>query len=300
MLSIACALPGSNKLEVPRNAPFLALGSRRADSLVCEGGRCAKWYRFAIYESKRVSIQVSADLNSVAADFGVTLFGSELEFVAKDRAPYQRPRDRGPRQVSAQLDSGLYYLRVENLIDLDAPLHYQIRAIAGPLTRFDRSVPPTPEDRPAETPANGPTPSQAIPSVPKPEPVRPAPRPADRTPPKLPSRLSTTTPTTPTTPSTPSTPAQPSPPPMPPGTAIRTDVIEVERAAGVPVAVLIDAGTRTGVSAGQTGRLVVADREIGRIEIVDVYAAGSRAKIVGELSGEITPDAAVEVFDFSD
>jgi len=78
---------------------------------------------------------------------------------------------------------------------------------------------------------------------------------------------------------------------------VRSEVIEIERSAGVPVAVMIEAGTPTGVSRGLTGRLVDDGREIGRIEILDVYPGASRAKILGELSGEITGATIAEVFD---
>jgi hypothetical protein len=67
-------------------------------------------------------------------------------------------------------------------------------------------------------------------------------------------------------------------------------VIEVERAGGEPIAILLEAGTSQGVKPGQSGELIESGQVIGRIEVVDVYSAGSRARIVGGLSSPITLD----------
>ncbi len=278
MISVACALPGTNDLEVPRAAPFIELGLRDSDTIACEAGRCEKWYRLAVNKNQRISIEVSSDSDPVSADFGIVLYDGELEVVAHNDTPYQRPR-----QLSAELDRGLYSLRIEQLTGLDSPLRYRLRAIAGPLSRFalpaatrppHRPVPSRPPDPAAATTSNRSTTSPEI----APRPARPALRP-----------------TRPPIPLIPDKPAQA--PMMAPGIMLRSDVIEVERADGVPVAVLIEAGIPTGVSRGQLGRLVEVDREIGRIEIVDIYSGGSRARILGELSGAITANSVVEVFD---
>lgn len=82
------------------------------------------------------------------------------------------------------------------------------------------------------------------------------------------------------------------PPPVAPKPAapvfIESELLEVERDGGEPIAVLIEAGTSQGLAPGQSGELVEGDAVIGRIEIVDVYAAGSRARIVGGLRAPIT------------
>jgi len=78
-------------------------------------------------------------------------------------------------------------------------------------------------------------------------------------------------------------------PPAPPAPVfVESDVLEVERDGGEPVSILIEAGTSQGMEPGQSGELVDGDQVIGRIEIVDVYAAGSRARIVGGLRSPIT------------
>lgn len=83
----------------------------------------------------------------------------------------------------------------------------------------------------------------------------------------------------------------PRPPPAPPPPVyLESEVLEVERDGGEPVAILLEAGTSQGVKPGQSGELIEAGEVIGRIEIVDVYSAGSRARIVGGLRSPITLD----------
>jgi len=87
------------------------------------------------------------------------------------------------------------------------------------------------------------------------------------------------------------------PPPPPPKrkVTVPSEVLEVERAGGEPVAVLLEAGTSQGIAPGQRGELVEGGQVIGRIEVVDVYAAGSRAKIVGGLTSPITLDTSAQI-----
>jgi len=294
MLSLACAFPGANDLDVPRNAPFIELGLRDTDTLACDAGRCEKWYRLAVHKSQRISIEVSSDADPVAADFGVVLYDGDLEVVTRNNTPHQRPR-----QLSAELDRGLYSLRIEKLTGLDSPMRFRLRAIAGPLSRFTLPAPSEPPDRPAPSkPPDLPTTSPGIAPEPPHPPRHSAPRPPRHSTPRPPRHPAPRPALRPTRPSIPLIPDKPARAPMmAPGTLIRSDVIEVERADGVPIAVLIEAGIPTGVSRGQLGRLVEAGREIGRIEIVDVYSGGSRARILGELSGPITANSVVEVFD---
>jgi hypothetical protein len=82
------------------------------------------------------------------------------------------------------------------------------------------------------------------------------------------------------------TPAPRPPPPRP--VHLESEILEVERDGGEPTAILLEAGTSQGVQPGQSGELIEAGQVIGRIEIVDVYSAGSRARIVGGLRSPIT------------
>lgn len=89
----------------------------------------------------------------------------------------------------------------------------------------------------------------------------------------------------------------PAPPPEPPKPVflLETAILEVERDGGEPVAVLLEAGTGTGLQRGMRGELREGDTTIGEIEIVAVYAQGSRARIVGGLSAPITFDTRARV-----
>ncbi|MBW2722800.1 MAG: hypothetical protein JRE71_00320 [Deltaproteobacteria bacterium] len=178
MLSLACAFPGANDLDVPRNAPFIELGLRDTDTLACDAGRCEKWYRLAVHKSQRISIEVSSDADPVAADFGVVLYDGDLEVVTRNNTPHQRPR-----QLSAELDRGLYSLRIEKLTGLDSPMRFRLRAIAGPLSRFTLPAPSEPPDRPAPSkPPDLPTTSPGIAPEPPRQPRHPALPPTHRGP----------------------------------------------------------------------------------------------------------------------
>jgi hypothetical protein len=86
--------------------------------------------------------------------------------------------------------------------------------------------------------------------------------------------------------------SKPKPPPM---IAVSAEVLEVERSDGEPAAVLLDVGSERGTAVGQRGELVDGDRVIGQLEIVDVYAEGSRAKIVGGLTAPISLNTSARI-----
>jgi len=81
----------------------------------------------------------------------------------------------------------------------------------------------------------------------------------------------------------------------PPPRIIESAVIEVERHGGEPAFVLIEAGRAAGMEKGLSGDLVDGAKTLGRVEIVDVYEAGSRARIVGGLSAPITLDTVARI-----
>jgi len=67
---------------------------------------------------------------------------------------------------------------------------------------------------------------------------------------------------------------------------IRSDVIEVDSDSS---SVLIDAGKAQGLSRGQRGELVQAGQTIAQVELVEVYEAGSRARLLAPVTGAIDP-----------
>jgi hypothetical protein len=72
-------------------------------------------------------------------------------------------------------------------------------------------------------------------------------------------------------------------------------VLEVEAERGRPRFVIIDGGRKNGLHGGFRGRLIERGRSIAEIEVVDVFDEGSRARIVTELIGQITPQTAAEI-----
>lgn len=91
--------------------------------------------------------------------------------------------------------------------------------------------------------------------------------------------------------------ATPAPKPAPKELAsITTDILEIERSGGAAVAVLVDAGILEGVRTGMRGELIDRGRVVGRIEVREVYSAGSRARIVGALTGKLTQDARARIY----
>jgi hypothetical protein len=88
--------------------------------------------------------------------------------------------------------------------------------------------------------------------------------------------------------------AKPPPPPAP-RNWIGSEVLEVERQGGEPVAVLLEAGTSQGMKPGLRGELVEGDKTIAQLEVVDVYAEGSRARIIGALTAPITLDTSARI-----
>ncbi len=84
---------------------------------------------------------------------------------------------------------------------------------------------------------------------------------------------------------------RPPPPARPSFRSLRSEVLEVEGRGEI----LIGAGTAQGVKPGDRGTLVDGGRVIGQIEIVAVYAEGSRARVSGARPEQITPATQVEI-----
>ncbi|MDH3212068.1 MAG: hypothetical protein OEM05_06255 [Myxococcales bacterium] len=87
----------------------------------------------------------------------------------------------------------------------------------------------------------------------------------------------------------------PPPPPEPRFEPISAEVLEVEGQPSDPRAVLIDRGRGDGLRPGLRGRLLENGAEIATVEIVDVYADGSRARIEGPLQAPITAHTRAEI-----
>jgi hypothetical protein len=68
-------------------------------------------------------------------------------------------------------------------------------------------------------------------------------------------------------------------------------VLEVEGKRNV----LLEAGAKSGIRSGQSGKLIDDGRVIGEIVVTEVYNDGSRARIEAGLSGSVTPRTVAEV-----
>jgi hypothetical protein len=112
------------------------------------------------------------------------------------------------------------------------------------------------------------------------EPIPPAPPPAEASPRE---------------PATPKAP-QPDPaPPEPAGATLSARILEIEGRPEQRRSVLIDQGSRAGLRPGLRGTLVDHGRTLGHIEVTDVYADGSRARLLGRLEGTIGPETRARI-----
>jgi hypothetical protein len=77
---------------------------------------------------------------------------------------------------------------------------------------------------------------------------------------------------------------------------VTAEVLDVEEEGGAAAFVLIDAGAPQRVAEDMQGELKEGGRSIGQIVIVEVYTDGSRARVVGDLDGEVGIDTVAEIF----
>jgi hypothetical protein len=84
--------------------------------------------------------------------------------------------------------------------------------------------------------------------------------------------------------------------PPPTGKTQRWTVLEVEkRGDTAETRVLIDGGRRDALKSGMRGKLVDGQRTLGRIVVIEVFDEGSRVRVEGPLSGDITPETVAEI-----
>ena len=91
-------------------------------------------------------------------------------------------------------------------------------------------------------------------------------------------------------------PPPPAPKPLPPQfKALGSKVLEYERRPGEPESVLLSLGSDDGLVEDLFGRLLNGDDEIAKIQVVDVYPAGSRARLLESPKAVITPATHAEI-----
>jgi len=90
---------------------------------------------------------------------------------------------------------------------------------------------------------------------------------------------------------------QDAPPPAGQQPIVSAEVLDTEIVEDAPAFVLLDAGMPQGVEVGLKGELRDEGTIIGEIEVVEVYTDGSRARILGELRGDITFETLADIFE---
>ena len=266
-----------------RSAPEpLPLGSWKSDSLHCEAGRCERWYELRVEQSGTLKIDLYAPAGSGLPE-------CEMKLETSDGVPVSARTGRVRTQRR---------LRYET-----QPARYRLRIISkGDRGLFDYEIfAQLSQERVKRTPAAAP--SRPPPKKPRARPEIPV---ARRPPPVVETETldaeafgaetrDAETDTTDTAadleePTSPEAPVAAASAPEPEAVWIVAEVLDVEETAGVPSAVMIEAGEPDGVEAGMLGELFEGDEVIGQIEIVDVYPTGSRARIVGPLSAPVSFD----------
>jgi len=77
---------------------------------------------------------------------------------------------------------------------------------------------------------------------------------------------------------------------------VTAEVLDVDEVDGAAAFVLLDAGEPQRVEEDMQGELREGGQAIGQIVIVEVYADGSRARVIGDLSGEVGIDTQADIF----
>jgi hypothetical protein len=84
-------------------------------------------------------------------------------------------------------------------------------------------------------------------------------------------------------------------PPRPVYRTISARIIEIEGRSERDQRVLIDQGETAGLRRGQKGRLVDKGRTLAELEIVEVFAEGSRARVIGRMKGVVSGETRAEI-----
>jgi len=164
-----------------------------------------------------------------------------------------------PRRLQSHVERGSYVIHVYALGVQDPGLSYEV------IARLSSSAPPAKKTK-SEKPQG--------------EVRAPAPPP-------------TSAPSSPPT-SPPTSPPVPTARPVLVSGGVVAEVLDVEERAGTSF-VLLDAGAPHKVAVGMRGVLLDGDRTLAEIEVVEVFADGSRARVLGEIMGSIGIDTKARI-----
>ena len=237
----------------------VALGSWHKDHLECTKGRCDNFYTIDVLEKGQLKVEAYAPQGEGVPDFGLVLLDPMGLQVATSGGPDERPK-----RLMSVVDPGRYVVKVHGQSGDDVRIGYELiarwsepeRKVVRKKRRSQKRAPePKPPPEVASTAASSPAETSS-------EAVTLAAGSA-------------------------AAPAAP--------TGLQSEVLDVENEGGAPRFVLLEVGAPDALEPGMSGRLWNGDRVIGRFEIDEVYRHGSRAKIDGDLDGEITLDTVAEI-----
>jgi hypothetical protein len=242
-------------------------------------GRCEVSYEIDVSEPGTLQVDLYAPVGPGLPDCELSL---EREAGEPVDARTDLAKTRRRLRV-ATADPGTYRLRVTAKGETDELFDFEVVAsVEGGAAAASPSagkpvapVPQTARPAPAARPKPGPPPRAPEPPSP-PEPLPPR----EVASPEAPSATLAAEPT-----AKPSEPAK-----APKAEWVIAEVLDVEEVAGRPAAVMLEAGGSEGIEPGMRGELFEGDAVIGRIEVVEVYPTGSRARILGALSGPVNFD----------
>jgi hypothetical protein len=260
VFGLGCKSSGFSASETEAaGAVAVSIGEWQKDHLHCAVERCDNFYWIDVPHSGDLRVEVYAPWGAGLPDFGVVLLDQMGKPIAAPKEPSARPA-----RLASRVSPGRYTVRVHAMGSIDGRIGYELIANFQAAKRGGKSAATSGADS-------------------KSAPPKPAKEPQAAKKPKAPAPAPVTTPTA-------SGSSR--------GKVVATaEVLELEQEGGEPVYVLLDAGEPQKVRVGMRGRLHEGAATIGEIEIIEVYRDGSRAKLLGGLSGEITIDTAAEIFD---
>lgn len=262
------------------SAQPLPVGGWQGDRLHCAEGRCERWYELSLDEGAILNVDLYAPVGEGLPDCELLLQDAD-----GNPLPARTGRIQSRRRLRYDARPAVYYLRVLSKGVSDGMLDYELHVHLTP-EHHPRAAPVATRER-EPAPARRPPPDIPLADLPPkaaPQGVSEAEEePGPEPPPGMPQAGEASPPLEAEQP-------QEEAPAEPPGHWVVAEVLDVEEVSGRPSAVMIEAGEPEGVQAGMEGVLVDDDVEIGRIQVVEVYPTGSRARILGSLSAPVSFD----------
>ena len=275
-------------------ATLVGVGGWEKDRLHCDAGRCERWYTVQLSDPGVLKVDLYAPTGARDPDCEMVLEDDAGEVLAT-----RTGRVKSRRQLRYDADPGKYLLKVRSKGDNKGSLAYELNV------RLGEKAAPAPRRVVKRKPAKPEKPEklEKLETPEKPESTSTAGDPPEETPTEVvvveddPFDSPGGIPDVPIAPGygdgeeledgTSSNVAEPPPPPEPEPVYVEAEVLDLEEEEGEVRVVLIEAGEKQGLVLGMRGQLVDGGQEIGQIEIIQVLQSGSRARVLGSLTGSI-------------